>query len=87
MKDLKIKVEFGVNGNGTISVSSGIGKLTLKEIADNVSKKIGDNLIEGEWKELPSIELNFYDSKSIDIVILHLQQAKRLMSEGLYLAC
>lgn len=82
---LKTTVQFGNKGQGVIAVSSGIGYVklqTLKAIAP-----IGVGITDDDVNELPSVDLMFYDEKSIDVVILHLQQAKRLMTERLYLTC
>ena len=71
-------VTFGNNGNATIAVGGKKNTLTLQQLLS--AKEIGSGLEDGEQQELPKIVMEFFDTKSIDVVIKILQGIKENMT-------
>lgn len=80
-------VTCGNAGKGAIAVSSGDMKLIIQMLATN--KDIGDDLAEEDAKELPKVQVDFFDPKSIDVFIKALQEIKNnyFNKYGIALAC
>lgn len=65
---------FGKDGKGSIGISARYHQIVLQQIINE--KGIGERLENSDVKELPKIELNFFDPKSIDTLITCLQAVK-----------
>lgn len=85
------KVEFAKNSIGVIAVSSSEDyKLKLQQMkADD--KKVGQRVNLEDVKPLPSVELEFHNVASVDVLIAHLKAIKERMmyphGYPFYLAC
>jgi len=74
-ENLTTKVLFGINGQANIAVGAKNGTLTLQML--NCQKKIAENIDDSDIKKLPKIEMEFFDVKSIDVMIKALETIKR----------
>lgn len=66
-EDLITKVKFGNNDKANIAVLARKGTLTLQQLANE--KQIGDAIIDGDAQELPKVEIEFFNTRSIDVLI------------------
>ena len=69
------KVLFGNNEKASIAVSAKKGTLTLQMLS--TEKQIGDLIQDTDIKELPKVEIEFFDPKSIDVLIAALEAIKK----------
>lgn len=67
-------VTFGKEGKGTISVGSAGHFLVLQELARPMD--ITNDVKKEDRKPLPKVELEFFDTKSIDVMITILKRVK-----------
>lgn len=67
-------VTFGKEGKGTISVGVAGNFLVLQELAKPMD--ISVNTTKEDRKELPKVELEFFDPASIDVMIEVLKRVK-----------
>lgn len=81
------KVMFGTTEKANIAVNAKKGTLTLQMLG--TEKQIGDKLEEIDIQELPSVEIEFFNPKSIDILIGALEAIKKNYTPppSLALAC
>lgn len=83
----KTTVTFGKGNNASIGVLTGNMKLTLQMLASELN--VGDMLTPNDVKELPKIEMEFSNPKSIDVLIkaLTLIKDNYYKNYGFSLAC
>ncbi len=84
------KVMFGTTEKANIAVGAKNKTLTLQMLA--TEKQIGDKLEEGDIQKSPKVEIEFFNPKSIDVLIEALEAikknyAKMLFLDQLALAC
>lgn len=74
-ENLITKVLFGNDAKANIAVNVKEGTLTLQMLA--TEKQIGDKLEESDIQGLPKVEIEFFNTKSIDVLIGALQVIKK----------
>lgn len=78
---INTEVQFGTGNNACISVNSEGGKLILQMLSNKKSAagdaKIGDRLEPEDIKDAPKVELHFYNEKSLDVLICHLEAIRK----------
>ena len=67
-------VKFGNEEKANIGVIARKGTLTLQQLS--AEKQIGEVIVDGDCAELPKIELEFFNTKSIDAMIKALETIK-----------
>jgi hypothetical protein len=74
-ENLITKIKFGNDQKANIAVGAIKGTLTLQMLA--TEKQIGDKLVSDDIQELPKVEIEFFNTKSIDVLISALEVIKR----------
>ena len=72
--DMITKVKFGNGKKGNIAVGANRGILTLQQLATEL--QIGDGFTQDDIDKLPKIEMEFFDVRSIDVMIKALEVIK-----------
>jgi len=75
INDLTARVEFGKGTKATTAVNASNFLLVLQQLS--TEKSIGDELTEGDYDELPKVEIQFFSEKSVDVLIKALQVIKK----------
>lgn len=71
-------VKFGTAERASLAVGCSGNFLTLQQLA--TEKKFGEDLKEEDIQEFPKIEMEFFDTKSIDVMIKVLEEIKKNMN-------
>ncbi len=73
-EDLITKVKFGNAKKANIAVGAKHGTLTLQQLSNE--KQIGDNFTSDDIHDLPKVEIEFFNTESIDVLIKALEVIK-----------
>ena len=74
-ESLTTHIKFGTSGKATIAVNAAKGTLTLQQLTNDLN--IGQKPKTTDYADLPKVMLEFFDPKSIDIVIEALNTIKK----------